>query len=97
MLKACLSKLQIYIYIYIYIYLLPKTHKGLCNVPGRSVISNCWTPTEKVSEFLDHQLQSIMKQGNSYIKDTGDFLEKLRAIGEIPRGAILVTADVVGL
>ena len=38
-----------------------------------------------------------MKQGNSYIKDAGDFLEKLRAIGEIPKGAILVTADVVGL
>ena len=71
--------------------------KGLSNVPGRSVISNCGTPTEKVSEFLDHQLQPIMKQGNSYIKDTGDFLEKLRAIGEIPRGVILATADVVGL
>ena len=38
-----------------------------------------------------------MKQGNSYIKDTGDFLEKLRATGEIPKGAILVTADLVGL
>ena len=38
-----------------------------------------------------------MKQGNSYIKDTGDFLEKLRATGEIPKGAILVIADVVGL
>ena len=46
-----------------------------------------YTPTEKVSEFLDHQLQPIMKQGNSYVKDTGDFLEKLRAIGEIPKGA----------
>ena len=56
-----------------------------------------YTPTEKVSEFLDHQLQPIMKQGNSYVKDTGDFLEKLRAIGEIPKGAILVTADVVRL
>ena len=38
-----------------------------------------------------------MKQGNSYIKDTGDFLEKLRALGEIPKGAILVTADIAGL
>ena len=52
---------------------------------------------ESVSEFLDHQLQAIMKQGNLYIKDADDFLEKLRAIGEIPKGAILVTADVVGL
>ena len=79
------------------LYLLPKIHKGLSNVPRRPVISNCGTPTEKISEFLDHQLQPIMKQGNSYIKDTGDFLEILRAIGEIPKAAILVTADVVGL
>ena len=38
-----------------------------------------------------------MKQGNSYIKDTGDFLEKLRAIGETPKRAIIVTADAVEL
>ena len=38
-----------------------------------------------------------MKQGESYIKDTGDFLEKLKRVGEIPKGAILVRADVVGL
>ena len=55
------------------LYLLPKIHKGLCKVPGRPVISNCGTPTEKVSEFLDHHLQPIMKQGESYIRDTEDF------------------------
>ena len=38
-----------------------------------------------------------MKQGNPYIKDTGDFLENFRAIEEISKGAILVTADVVTL
>ena len=38
-----------------------------------------------------------MKKGNSYLKETSDFLEKLRAIGKIPNGVILVTADVVGL
>ena len=57
-------------------YLLPKIYKGLDNVPSHPIISNCETPTEKVSEFFDHQLQPIMKQRNSYIKDTGDFLEK---------------------
>ena len=52
------------------LYLLPKIHKGLSNVPGRPAILNCGTPTENVSEFLDHQLQPIMKQGNSYIEDS---------------------------
>ena len=76
------------------IYLLPEIHKRLNDVSGRPVISNCGTPTEKVSEFLDHHLQPITKAGKSYIKDTTDFLEKL---GNIPSNAISVTADVVGL
>ena len=79
------------------LYLLPKIHKRLSNVTGRPVISNCGTPTEKVSEYLDHHLQPVMKEGKSYIKDTADFLDKLKDLGEIPEGAILVTADVVGL
>ena len=38
-----------------------------------------------------------MKQGESYIKGNGDFLEKLKRVEGIPKAAILVTADVVGL
>ena len=41
-------------------YLLPKIHKRLECVPGRPVISNCVTPTEKVSEFLDYHLKSTV-------------------------------------
>ena len=78
-------------------YLLPKIHKRLYDVPGRPVISNCGTPTEKVSEFLDHHLKPVMQEGDSYIKDTGDFLNKIKNINAIPKNAILVTADVVGL
>ena len=29
-----------------------------------------------------------MKQGESYIKDKGDFLAKLKAAAEVPKGAI---------
>ena len=78
-------------------YLLPKIHKRLGNVPGRPVISNCGTPTEKVSEFLDYHLKPVMQSAKSYIKDTSDFLRKLKELGEVPENAILVTADVVGL
>ena len=52
------------------LYLLLKIHKRLFNVPGRPVISNCRTPTEKVSEFLDHHLKPIMQNGLSYIRDS---------------------------
>ena len=59
-------------------YLLPKIHIRLYDVPGRPVISNCGTPTEKVSEFLDNQLKPVMREGMSYIKDSNDFMHKIR-------------------
>ena len=43
------------------LYFLPKIHKQLPNIHGRPVISNCGTPTEKLSEFLDNHLQSTMR------------------------------------
>ena len=41
-------------------YLLPEIHKRLYDVPGRPVISNCETPTEKTSGFLDNLLKEVM-------------------------------------
>ena len=45
-------------------------------------MSNYEISTEKLSEFLDHHLQPLMKQGELYMKDTGDFLENVKAVGE---------------
>ena len=67
-------------------YLLPKIHKRLVNVPGRPVISNCGTPTDKASEFLGHHLQPIMNSSTSYIKDTNDVLSKIKKL--VPDNAI---------
>ena len=75
------------------IYLLPKIHKILFDVPGRPIISNCGTPTEK---FLDHHLQPFMKGGSYYVKHAQDFLDKPKHQGNVPSNAILVKADVVG-
>ena len=76
-------------------YLLPKIHKPGC--PGRPVVSGCSTPTEKISEFVDHTLRPLVPEMDSYIKDTNDFLRKLNGIGSLPEGSILCTIDVVGL
>ena len=75
-------------------YLLPKIHKRLVNVHVRPVISNCGTPSEKLSEFLDHHLQLILRSGMSYINDC---LSKLENLKKVPDNAILFTANVVGL
>ena len=74
--------------------LLPKIHKKNCS--GRPVISGCNTPTEKISAFGDHQWKPLVPQIPSYVKDTNDFLAKLKDMERFPDGAILVTIDVVG-
>ena len=79
------------------LYLLPKIHKRLSDVPGRPVISNCGTPTEKASEFVDFHLKPIMQNGWSYIRDSNDFINKIKNFKNIPSNSILVIADVVGL
>ena len=66
-------------------------------LPGCPVISNYDTPTEKVLEYLDYHLNSIMRLAKSYIKDTGDFLNKLEELGSVPQNALLVTVDVLKL
>ena len=61
------------------------------------MISNCGTPTEKASEFLDSHLKTIMEESSSSIIDSVDFIKKLGQIGDIPENFFLVTADVMGL
>ena len=61
------------------------------------MISNCCFYTENVSAFLDHQLKLIAMQVKSYVKDTNDFLKKLRDLPDLPEESIICTIDVVGL
>ena len=79
------------------LYLLPKIHKRLSNVPGRPVICNCGNHTERASEFLDHHLKPVTQNGKSYIRDSIDFISKIKDLNNIPQGALIVTTDVVRL
>ena len=54
-------------------------------------------PTEKVSEFLGFHLKPLMQSSWSYIRGSGDFIDKMKRIGKVPEGSFLVTADVVSL
>ena len=67
------------------------------NVPGRPVVSNCGTPTERISEFVDYHINPIVKCLPSVLVDTSDFLRRLENVGYIPETAIFGTIDVVGL
>ena len=66
------------------LYFLHKIHKKPLNVSACPVISNCGTPMEKASEFLDYQLKPVMQSSWSCTKDSGDFLRKIKRIGNLP-------------
>ena len=69
-------------------YLLPEIYKSFFDVSGRPLISNCDRPTEKISHFLVHHFKSVMQEGQSYNKDTGNFLNEIKNISAIPEKAV---------
>ena len=57
-------------------YTLTKTRKPP-NTVGRPIILGCEGPTERISSFVDPQLQPIAKTQKSYLKDTRDLLNSI--------------------
>lgn len=76
-------------------YTLPKIHKP--GNPGRPIISQIESPTAKMSKVVDVYLKPFILKIPSYLKDTTDFLQKLKALNKVPPQSILVTADVTSL
>ena len=72
-------------------YILPKIHKQ--GNPGCPIISSNGHPTDRISEFVDYYLKSLVQSIPSYIKDTAHFLLQLEQMGPLPDNAILVTLD----
>ena len=79
------------------IYFLPKIHKDIVPPPGRPIVSANGCPTEKISAFVDHFLNTIVKKMNTYIEDTSDFLRNIENLDEIKPNSIIGTMDVSSL
>ena len=67
------------------------------NPPGRPIGSGIGIFTEYVSAFVDRELQPLLANIPSYIKDTTDFLNKQSRFNDLPHNTILVTLDVTAL
>ena len=72
-------------------YMLPKIHKP--NNPGRPVVSSVNSHTEKLSAYVDEFLRPLEGALLSHIRDTTDFIIRLKNLGKVPKGCILVTLD----
>ena len=59
-------------------YIQPKIHKQ--GNPGRPVISSVNCHTSNISKYVDYQLQPIIQQIPSHIRDTSDILRKINKI-----------------
>jgi hypothetical protein len=84
-------------------YLLPKIHKPRDKWPqanrmpeGRPIVSDCGSESYRVSQYIDSFIRPISIKHPSYIKDTYDFVSKIRN-QRIPCDAFLVTGDVCAL
>lgn len=84
-------------------YMLPKIHKDPSKwsvpfrvPPGRPIVSDCGSETYYTAEYLEYFLTPLSTKQPSYIKDTYDFLNKVRQI-EIPDEAFLFSIDIDSL
>ena len=79
-------------------YGLPKIHKVFKKIPPmRPIISGFKSCTARLSEYIDSFLKYQARKCKSYIKDTNEFLIKLRSLKSIPINSIMVTMDVTSL
>ena len=83
-------------------YILLKTHKTEnpelpLGYPGRPIVSACGFLTVNVSAFFDDILDPLTESLPSYIKDTTDFITKIRQLPPLTEDSFLVTLDVGSL
>jgi hypothetical protein len=84
-------------------YLLPKIHKKADTWPqpgrmpeGRPIVSDCSSESYRISEYIDSYLAPLANKHETYIKNTYDFVEKIRN-KIVSKDCLLVTADVTSL
>jgi hypothetical protein len=84
-------------------YMLPKIHKPRSKWPqpdrmpeGRPIVSDTASESYEVASFIDYHLKPLSVRHFSYLKDTYDFVSKIRG-QRVPAGCLLVTGDVTAL
>lgn len=84
-------------------YLLPKIHEPPESwtipfevPPGRPIISDCSSATYNISFFIDHFINPLSTRHPSYLKDTYDYINKIRPMA-VPHHTHLFTIDVDSL
>ena len=64
------------------IYCLPKIYKNVTPPPGRPICNTINTPKMNLSRWVNIQLQPLIKNLPSYLKDDNHFLRKIDKINK---------------
>ena len=76
-------------------YGLPKIHKN--NIPMHPIVSACGTATYKTAKFITKILQNYCGKTSSFVKDSTDFIKKIKHLSINPGEETLVSFDVSAL
>lgn len=86
-----------------HLYLLPKIHKPPDSwtvphriPPGRPIVSDCGSESSRIAEYIDYYINPLSQKHASYIKDTYDFVTKLKKV-QVPNSAFLFSIDINSL
>ena len=84
-------------------YLLPKIHKApdtwpvpFLMPPGRPIVSDCGSESYQIAEFLDYYIKPLSTLHNSYLKDTYDFIGRVKSM-VIQEPSLIFSMDVESL
>jgi len=64
--------------------------------PGRPIVSDCESESYRVAEYIDYFLNPLSQKHDSYIKDTYEFVSKIKSV-EVCPGAMLFSIDIDAL
>ncbi|XP_072384331.1 uncharacterized protein [Diabrotica undecimpunctata] len=76
------------------LYGLPKVHKD--GLPLRPIVSSIGSPLQPLARFLAEKLQPYAEEADSYVKNAGHYIERIKDVTLGP-GHLLVSFDVVSL
>ena len=76
-------------------YGLPKIHKN--NMPMHPIVSACGTATYNTAKLITKILQNYCGKTSSCIKDSTDFIKKIKHLSIKPEEEMLVSSDVSAL
>ena len=76
-------------------YGLPKNHKS--NIPMHPIVSVCATATYNTAKFIIKILQNYCGKTSSFVKDSTDFIQKIKHLSINPEEESSVSFDVSAL